>query len=89
MQVKVIRQPYLIDRLVVNDVSGSSAAAGLACVYLSEFGVAAAAFTLHSPENKIIKVRSDPARGAPLGQKGFARLTTWQTHIMDRRRYSF
>ena len=55
-KVKVIRQPFLIDRLIINDVS-SSATACLACVYLSEFGVAAAAFTLHSPEPKIIKVR--------------------------------
>ena len=36
---------------------GKASNAGLACVYLSEFGVAAAAFTLHSPEPKIIKVR--------------------------------
>ena len=58
-KVKVIRQPFLIDRLIINDLSTSSSAsnAGLACVYLSEFGVAAAAFTLHSPEPKIIKVR--------------------------------
>ena len=57
-KVKVIRQPFLIDRLIINDVSSSATTAGLACVYLSEFGVAAAAFTLHSPEPKIIKVRT-------------------------------
>ena len=65
-KVKVIRQPFLIDRLIINDVS-SSATAGLACVYLSEFGVAAAAFTLHSPEPKIIKVRS-ASRVLPMNQ---------------------
>ena len=61
-KVKVIRQPFLIDRLIINDLSTSSSAsnAGLACVYLSEFGVAAAAFTLHSPEPKIIKVSGHP-----------------------------
>ena len=62
-KVKVIRQPFLIDRLIINDLSTSSSAsnAGLACVYLSEFGVAAAAFTLHSPEPKIIKVSGHPS----------------------------
>ncbi len=56
-KVKVIRQPYLVDRLLVSDVSRDGLPlAGLACMYMSELGVVAAAFTLHSNETKIIKV---------------------------------
>jgi hypothetical protein len=54
--VKVIRQPYLIDRLIVCDVSKDTGSnAGLACIYLNEFRVTACAFTLHSSESKVIK----------------------------------
>jgi hypothetical protein len=56
-KVKVIRQPYLIDRLIVCDVSKETGSnAGLACIYLNEFRVTACAFTLHSSESKVIKV---------------------------------
>lgn len=55
--MKVIRQPYIIDRLLCTDISKEGQnAAGLALVYLSELNVVAAAFTLHSSENKVIKV---------------------------------
>ncbi|XP_059085132.1 pleckstrin homology domain-containing family G member 5-like isoform X3 [Tigriopus californicus] len=55
-KVKVIRQPYIIDRLLCTDISKEGQnAAGLAFVYLSELNVVAAAFTLHSSENKVIK----------------------------------
>ena len=53
-KVKVIRQPYLVDRLLCSEVTKEAGC--LALVYLSEFNVAASAFTLHSSEAKVIRV---------------------------------
>ena len=56
-KMKVIRQPFAIDRLVVADCNKDNAASsGLAVIYLNEYGVVSAAFTLHSPEVKVIKI---------------------------------
>ena len=45
---------YLI-RLVSVDVTKDSSTC-LACVYLNEYKVAVAAFTLHASENKLVRV---------------------------------
>ena len=45
-RVKVIRQPYIVDRLVVVEASRDNTAS-LACVYLNEYRIAVAAFTLY------------------------------------------
>jgi hypothetical protein len=58
-KVKVIRQPYVIDRLLVAEINKEGSgqnAAGLAFVYLNEYRVVATAFTLHSSEVKAVKV---------------------------------
>ncbi len=56
-RMKAIRQPYVIDRLVVADCNKDNAASsGLAVIYLNEYGVVSAAFTLHSPESKVVKI---------------------------------
>ena len=72
-KVKVIRPPYVVDRLQVVDItrdstggsghhsshhSGGSGNGGLlAVVYLNEYNTVSAAFTLHSNESKVIRVR--------------------------------
>jgi len=53
-RVKVIRQPYIVDRLVTVDVTKDSSTC-LACVYLNEYKIAVAAFTLHGSENKLVR----------------------------------
>jgi len=52
--VRVIRQPYLVDRLIVGELTRDSPS--IALVYLNEFRTATAAFVLSSSEPKIIKV---------------------------------
>ena len=57
--MKIIRQPFAVDRLLVSEINKdnqSSSAGGLALVYLNEYHVVSTAFTLHSPEAKILKV---------------------------------
>jgi len=70
-KVKVIRPPYVVDRLQVVDItrdstggsghhsshhSGGSGNGGLlAVVYLNEYNTVSAAFTLHSNESKVIR----------------------------------
>ena len=56
-KVKIIRQPFVIDRLLVVDITKENTTAGLAVVYLNEYSVVSAAFTLHSSEAKAVKVR--------------------------------
>jgi pleckstrin domain-containing family G protein 5 len=57
-RVKVIRQPYIVDRLVTVDVTRDSSTC-LACVYLNEYKIAVAAFTLHGSENKLVRSWKD------------------------------
>ena len=72
-KVKVVRPPYVVDRLQVVDItrdnsggsghhsshhSGGSGNGGLLAVaYLNEYNTVSAAFTLHSNESKVIRVR--------------------------------
>jgi hypothetical protein len=57
-RMKIIRQPFVVDRLILADVNKDNqpGSTGLAIVYLNEYNVVSAAFTLHSSEPKIIKV---------------------------------
>ena len=54
--MKIIRQPYAVDRLLVSEINKDNQSSGLALVYLNEYHVVSTAFTLHSPEAKILKV---------------------------------
>lgn len=51
---KVLRQPYLVERLVVQELNREPAT--LAVVYLSEYRVPCNAFLLLSSDNKALKV---------------------------------
>jgi len=51
-KVRVIRQPYVIDRLLVQEGSKESA---LLCIYLNEYQSATAAFTLYCSESRHCK----------------------------------
>jgi pleckstrin domain-containing family G protein 5 len=52
--VRVVRQPYMVDRLIVQELTRDSPS--IALVYLNEFRTATAAFILSSSEPKLIKV---------------------------------
>jgi hypothetical protein len=52
--LRVVRQPYVVDRLIVQVLVRDSPS--IALVYLNEFRTATAAFVLSSSEPKIIKV---------------------------------
>uniref|UniRef100_A0A0A9Y6M9 Pleckstrin homology domain-containing family G member 5 n=1 Tax=Lygus hesperus TaxID=30085 RepID=A0A0A9Y6M9_LYGHE len=52
-QLKIIRPPYLVNRLVVQELSRETPT--LAVVYLSEYGTAISAFLLVTPDSKVIK----------------------------------
>ena len=54
--MKIIRQPFAVDRLLVSEINKDNQSSGLALVYLNEYHVVSTAFTLHSPEAKILKV---------------------------------
>ena len=54
--MKIIRQPFIVDRLLVSEINKDGQMVGLAAVYLNEYHVASAAFTLHSQEAKVLKV---------------------------------
>lgn len=45
--MKIIRQPFIVDRLIVSEINKDGALVGLALVYLNEYRVASTAFTLH------------------------------------------
>lgn len=49
--IKIIRQPYIVDRLIVTELVRDSTVMGL--VYLNEFDMATAAFTLQSDSKKV------------------------------------
>jgi len=55
-RMKIIRQPFIVDRLLVSEINKDGQMVGLAAVYLNEYRVASAAFTLHSQEPKVLKV---------------------------------
>ena len=52
--------PSCLIRLVTVDVTKDSTTC-LACVYLNEYKVATAAFTLHASENKLVRVSKNQA----------------------------
>ena len=54
--MKIIRHPFIVDRLLVSEINKDGQMVGLAAVYLNEYHVASAAFTLHSQEAKVLKV---------------------------------
>ncbi|KAJ9582072.1 hypothetical protein L9F63_003574, partial [Diploptera punctata] len=60
--VKVVRQPYMVDRLIVQELTRDSPS--IALVYLNEFRTATAAFVLSSSEPKIPKSWVDGIRKA-------------------------
>lgn len=53
--MKVFRQPYLVDRLVLNELSRETPS--LAVIYKNEFDMAIAAFILQSADFKKLKVQ--------------------------------
>lgn len=53
--VRVIRQPYLVDRLVVTELTRETPS--LAVVYKNEFDMAVAAFILQNNDSKKLKVK--------------------------------
>lgn len=52
--MRVIRQPYLVDRLVVTELSRETPS--LAMIYKNEFDMAVAAFILQNNDAKKLKV---------------------------------
>lgn len=56
-RMKVIRQPYIVDRLVLKELNKDPCSFGL--VYLNEYGTASAALSLHFNEPKLVKVTMD------------------------------
>ena len=54
--MKIIRQPFIVDRLIVSEINKDGALVGLAMVYLNEYRVASTAFSLHSHEPKVLKI---------------------------------
>ena len=54
--MKIIRQPYMVDRLLLTEINKDGQLVGLAVIYLNEYQVVSAAFILHSQEPKILKV---------------------------------
>ncbi|XP_034941032.1 pleckstrin homology domain-containing family G member 5-like [Chelonus insularis] len=59
--LKIIRQPYVIDRLRIHELKESCS---LGLVYLNEYGVASAAFILTACEPKLAKVWMESLRKA-------------------------
>lgn len=53
--MRVIRQPYLVDRLVVSELHRETPS--LAVIYKNELDMAVAAFVLQNNDQKKIKVR--------------------------------
>lgn len=56
--MRVIRQPYLVDRLIITELNRETPS--LALVYLNEFRTANAAFILQNNDQKKLKVSSIP-----------------------------
>lgn len=53
-RVRVLRQPYLVERLVAQELNREPAT--LALVYLTEYRVPCGAFLLSSSDTKLLKV---------------------------------
>jgi len=53
-KMKVIRQPFVVDRLVTREFTKDTCSFGL--VYLNEYGTASAALSFHSNEPKAVKM---------------------------------
>lgn len=54
--MRVVRQPYLVDRLVLTELQRETPS--LAVIYKNEFDMAVAAFILQNNDPKKIKVRN-------------------------------
>lgn len=52
--MRIIRQPYLVDRLIITELNRETPS--LALVYLNEFRTANAAFILQNNDQKKLKV---------------------------------
>ncbi|XP_035705213.1 pleckstrin homology domain-containing family G member 5 isoform X4 [Folsomia candida] len=52
-KLKIIRQPYMVDKLVAREYNKDPCSFGL--VYLNEYGTAIAALALHGRDNKLVK----------------------------------
>lgn len=61
-KLKVIRQPYVVDRILTREFVKDACAFGL--VYLNEFGTADAALSLHGHESKLVKLWLENIRNA-------------------------
>ncbi|ODM90880.1 Pleckstrin y domain-containing family G member 5 [Orchesella cincta] len=61
-KLKVIRQPYAVDRILTREFVKDTCAFGL--VYLNEFGTADAALSLHGHESKLVKLWLENIRNA-------------------------
>jgi len=61
-KMKVIRPPFVVDRLLTRELSKDPNAFGL--VYLNEYATAAAALTLHTNESKMVRVWIDHIKKA-------------------------
>lgn len=55
-RMKIIRQPFIVDRLIVSEMTNNTGLMGLAVIYLNEYRVVSTAFTLHSQEAKVLKI---------------------------------
>ncbi|XP_052122364.1 pleckstrin homology domain-containing family G member 5 isoform X2 [Frankliniella occidentalis] len=61
-RVRVLRPPYLVERLVINELARDQPT--LACVYLNEYKVVVSAFLLTSADGKVIKRWAEDIRKA-------------------------
>jgi len=52
-KIKIIRQPYMVDRLITREYNKDPCSFGL--VYLNEYGTVTAALALHGRDNKLVK----------------------------------
>jgi pleckstrin domain-containing family G protein 5 len=60
--MRVVRQPYLVDRLVISELQRETPS--LAVVYKNEFDMAVAAFILQNNDSKKLKVSSEVERSS-------------------------
>mgnify|MGYP005984331999 CR=1 FL=1 len=61
--MRVVRQPYLVDRLVVSELQRETPS--LAVIYKNEFDMAVAAFILQNNDSKKLKVFNVSAERDP------------------------
>ena len=78
--MKIIRQPFIVDRLLVSEINKDNQS--LAVVYLNEYHVASAAFTLHSTESKALKVwKEQIAKAKDTYETAKSHSRYWQTQF--------